>query len=226
MVSTGRLHTAQASGCSGDNFILRRSASGAVYDAAQNGENAVLEAVREDAAPFGHEAALKACAGGDAAALRAIYEAEAAAMLGVALRIVRRRDLAEDVVQEAFVQIWRKAGQFDPALGTGRSWMFAIVRNRALNLVRNRSREDFVGDEALEDLAENHQQEDLIERMGEGEALRLCLQALDRPRRQSLVLAYAGGFSHGEIAGRLGVPLGTVKAWIRRSLHSLRECMT
>jgi RNA polymerase sigma-70 factor (ECF subfamily) len=176
-------------------------------------------------AAFDHSAALAGCAAGNAAALRHIYEAEAAAMLGVAMRIVRRRDLAEEVVHDAFVQIWRKADQFDPALGSGRSWMFAIVRNRALNLIRDRSREELTDDATLEGLAEIGDHDDLIQRLGQSEALRVCLERLERPRRASLVLAYAGGFSHGEIAGRLGVPLGTVKAWIRRSLLSLRECM-
>lgn len=174
---------------------------------------------------FDHGAALRACARQDAEALRALYDREAPAMLGVALRIVRRRDLAEEVVHDAFMQVWRKAGQFDPALGSGRTWLYAILRNRALNLIRDRSREDLVDGEDLEALAEASNHEDLVDRLPDHDALKLCLERLEAPRRSSVVLAYAGGFSHGEIAGRLGVPLGTVKAWIRRSLLVLRECM-
>ncbi len=171
-----------------------------------------------------HSAAIRACAAGDEVSLRALYEAEAATMLGVALRIVRRRDLAEEAVHDAFLQIWRKAHQFDAKLGSGRTWMFAIVRNRALNIVRDRSREDLVDDETFEAVA-GGEHDDMLLRMPERDALRLCLERLEKPRRTSLILAYVEGFSHGEIAGRLGVPLGTVKAWIRRSLIALKECM-
>lgn len=174
---------------------------------------------------FDHAAALAGCARGDGTALRALYDREAPSMIGVAFRIVRRRDLAEEVVHDAFLQIWRKAGQFDPLLGSGRTWIYAIVRNRALNVIRDRSREDLVEAGELEALADQDDHEDLLSRLPERDALRLCLDRLDRPRRASIVLAYVGGFSHGEIAGRLGVPLGTVKAWIRRSLIVLRECL-
>ena len=174
---------------------------------------------------FDYAQAIRACAAEDPEALRRLYDREAAPMLGVAMRIVRRRDLAEEVVHDAFVQIWRKAHQFDPHLGSGRTWLYAIVRNRALNLVRDRSREDFVDGIELEAMSDQLDQEDLLARLPERDALRRCLESLEKPRRTSLLLAYVGGFSHGEIAGRLGVPLGTVKAWIRRSLSALRECM-
>ncbi len=173
-----------------------------------------------------HAAALRACAAGDRAALRGIYEREAPAMIGVARRIVRRRDIAEEIVQDAFVQIWRRASAYDPALGSGRAWMYTIVRNRALNWIRDNRREDTVDDETLGILAgadDNH--EDIFGRLGDSSALQRCLARLDPRRRTSILLAYVGGLSHGEIAGRLGVPLGTVKAWIRRSLIALRECL-
>lgn len=173
-----------------------------------------------------HTAALARCARGETQALRAIYETEAPAMIGVAARIVRRRDLAEEVVQDVFVQIWRKAASFDPALGSGRSWIYAIVRNRALNVVRNNRREDLVDADTLAELGEDTvSHEDVFSRLGDESALRRCLERLDPKRRASLLLAYVEGFSHGEISGRLGVPLGTVKAWVRRSLLALKECM-
>jgi RNA polymerase sigma-70 factor (ECF subfamily) len=184
-----------------------------------------LDAALSSKPDFDHAAALSACARGDSEALRALYDREAASMIGIAFRIVRRKDLAEEVVHDAFLAIWRKAGQFDPALGSGRSWIYAIVRNRALNLVRDRSREDLVEAGELEILSDQTGHEDIFERLPERDALRLCLERLDKKRRASVVMAYVGGFSHGEIAGRLGVPLGTVKAWIRRSLLVLRECM-
>lgn len=168
--------------------------------------------------------ALARCGRGEKAALRAIYEAECPAMIGVALRIVKRRELAEEVVQEAYVKIWRNAHRYDPELGPPKAWLYAIVRNQALNVLRDGRREDLV-DEVPEDLGSAVEAYQAIERLPDATALRRCLDGLEPRRRASLVMAYVDGFSHGEIAGRLAVPLGTVKAWIRRSLVALKECM-
>lgn len=143
-------------------------------------------------------------------------------MLGIATRILRRRDVAEEIVQEAFVRIWRNAASYDPELGSARSWLYAIVRNLALNALRDGKRELPLGDEFINNAQEA---ESTMGRLAESSALRRCLERLDEARRTTLLLAYVGGFSHGEIAGRLGAPLGTVKTWIRRGLLSLRECM-
>lgn len=169
---------------------------------------------------------IAACAGGDRAALRAIYERESAVLLAVAARIVRRRDVAEEVLQDAFVRIWRSAASFDPSRGSGRSWIFAIVRNRALNHLRD-DRHVPVEDEELEGYAAQVSElDDAFERLAHESALRRCLDRLDPTRRRAVLMAYVTGLTHGEIAGRLGAPLGTVKAWIRRSLISLKECMS
>lgn len=171
-------------------------------------------------------AALTACASGDRAALRSIYDREAPALLAVAVRILRRRELAEEVVQEAFVQIWRKASSYDPAFGSGRSWVFAVVRNRALNHLRD-DRHMPVEDGELESFAARDTDvDDAFERLADESSLRRCLETLDPARRRAVLLAYVSGLTHGEIAGRIGAPLGTVKAWIRRSLLTLRECMS
>jgi RNA polymerase sigma factor (sigma-70 family) len=173
------------------------------------------------------EAALLAgCATGNKASLRALYDREAPSMIGVAQRILRRRELAEDAVHDAFVQIWRKASSFDPEIASARTWIYAILRHRALNMVRDGRREDLVDDEVLAGLGDSDAYEaHLIGRMTEASALRRCLEHLEPIRRSSLLLAYVDGFTHAEIADRLGVPLGTVKAWIRRSLLALRECL-
>ncbi|WP_020179125.1 sigma-70 family RNA polymerase sigma factor [Methylopila sp. M107] len=170
--------------------------------------------------------ALAACANGDRAALRAIYDREASTLLGVATRIVRRRELAEEVLQDAFVQIWRRASSFDPALGSGRAWVYAVVRNRALNQLRD-DRHMPVDDRELESFsARDDEADDAFERLAESDALKRCLGGLDPLRRKAVLLAYVSGMTHGEIAGKLGAPLGTVKAWIRRSLLSLRACLS
>jgi RNA polymerase sigma-70 factor, ECF subfamily len=166
------------------------------------------------------------CARGQRAALKALYEREARTMIGVAARIVRRRELAEEVVHDVFVQVWRHAGSFDPALGSGRAWLFAILRNRSISALRTVSREMPTDDEVLNAAVEQDAPAgDAFDKLAEGSALRRCLEHLEPRRRLGVLLAYVEGLSHGEIAARLGVPLGTAKAWVRRSLLQLRECL-
>jgi RNA polymerase sigma-70 factor (ECF subfamily) len=170
--------------------------------------------------------ALRRCASGDRSALRTIYDLEAPRMLGVALRLLRRRALAEEVLHDAFVQIWQRAGSFDPSRGEGRSWIYAVLRNRALNILRGETRTDLVEDfEPMGLASEDASPEDVTLRLSDTSALKRCLEQLEPLRRKVILLAYVEGLSHGELAGRLGVPLGTTKSWVRRSLLSLRECM-
>ncbi|MEJ1160697.1 sigma-70 family RNA polymerase sigma factor [Prosthecomicrobium sp. N25] len=172
------------------------------------------------------EALIGACAEGDRSALKALYDREAGRMIAVAQRIVKRRALAEEVVQDVFLQVWRKAETFDPRLGSGLTWIYAILRNRALNILRSESRTDLVDDpETYDRPSEDEDPEAAVARLSEAGALRRCLDRLEPRRRAAIVLAYTQGLSHGELAGRLGLPLGTVKSWIRRSLASLRECL-
>ena len=165
-------------------------------------------------------AALSRCAAGDRAALQMIYDSEAPRMVGVARRILLRQDLAEEAVHDAFVRIWRGAAGFDPQRGSARGWLYAVVRNRALSIHRNEHRYDAAGD-----MADDIEPDAVMTRMPESSALRRCLEHIERPRRDVVILAYVHGMSHGELAGRLRVPLGTVKSWVRRSLMSLQECM-
>lgn len=173
--------------------------------------------------------ALGACARGDKAGLRLIFDAEAPRLVAVAQRILRRHDLAEEVVQESFLQIWHKATQYSPERGSARGWIYAIVRNRALNALRDGRRWELTGDELLQQLQEASAESvtrDLFDELDQESRLRHCLSALDEPKRQSILMAYISGYTHGEIAGRLKVPLGTAKAWVKRGLASLRECMS
>lgn len=180
--------------------------------------------------PYDHNAELAACARGDQAALHRLYQQESRFLLGVALRIVRDRALAEDVLHDAFVSIWTKAGSFDPARGEGRGWMCSIVRHGALDLVRSRQRHVDVDDDTLEHL----QDADLgaAPDMTDAFALRStlgrlddCLARLDVAKRNCVLFAYLDGCTHVEIAERLQAPLGSVKAWIRRGVASLKECL-
>lgn len=165
-------------------------------------------------------AALARCAAGERNALQVIYDLEAARMIGVARRILIRRDLAEDAVHDAFVRVWRNAASFDPQRGSARNWLYAIVRNRALSIHRSEHRYDLT-----DDFDADIESEAAVTRLPETSALRKCLDRIERPRRDVVVLAYAHGMSHGEMAARMKLPLGTVKSWVRRSLLSLQECM-
>ncbi|MCD2516708.1 sigma-70 family RNA polymerase sigma factor [Massilia sp. G4R7] len=176
---------------------------------------------------FDYEAALHACARGDQGALRRIYDQDGRRLLGVALRIVRQRQVAEDVLHDAFLSIWTRAGTFDPARGAGRGWIHSIVRNQAISFARSSDRELPLGDDVLAGLAADpglgpEEAFALGEDLGR---LRDCLVGLDASKRTSILYAYVDGCSHSEIAQRLRSPLGTVKAWIQRGLKSLRECM-
>jgi RNA polymerase sigma-70 factor (ECF subfamily) len=167
------------------------------------------------------------CAAGDRGALKRLFDAEAPRMIGVAERILRRRALAEEAMQDAFVQVWRRASSFDPKLGSGRTWLYTILRNRSLNILRSESRTDLTGDDAAFDTAsEDDDPEQVVMKLGEANRLRACLEKLEPARRKAIVLAYANGLSHGELAGKLGLPLGTIKSWIRRGMQTLKECLS
>ena len=175
---------------------------------------------------FSVAAALRRCASGDRAALRAIYDSEAPAMIGVAMRILRRRELAEEAVHDSFLRIYQHAATFDPARGEAKSWIYAILRHRALNILRGEARTDFSEDyEKMEAASQEESPEEAVLRLSDEKSLKRCLETLEPLRRNAVVLAFVNGLTHGEVAGKLGVPLGTCKAWIRRSLLALRECM-
>ena len=178
--------------------------------------------------PFDYEAALAACARGERFALRALYERESRWLLGVALRIVRDRERAEDVLHDAFLQIWQGAAGFQPALGSARGWIYTVVRHRALKEVRHPGRLQALDPQAL--LALSDQQQAAADapagdRELDTDSLERCLERLDPPRRACVLHAFVDGFTHEQIAQVLQTPLGTVKSWIRRSLASLKDCL-
>jgi RNA polymerase sigma-70 factor (ECF subfamily) len=181
--------------------------------------------------PFDYEAALHACARGERSALQRLYEYESPRLLGVVQRIVNDRARAEDIVHDAFIKIWSGAAGFDATRGSARGWMFTVARHLALNSVRNSAREVSMGDDSDND---SHVQttlegwQDMSDtfdwRVNPGR-IYTCLEQLEPVRRTCIFHAYVDGYSHQQIAQKLGAPLGTVKAWIKRSLASLRECI-
>ena len=172
------------------------------------------------------EQLLKACGHGDQAALHGLYELTAPQLFWLANSIVRNRELAEDAVQDSFVQVWRHAHRFDPNRGSAMAWLGRIVRNRCFDLLRVRRREAPYDDAIIahwEQQAADPGTGPLLSR--EAQRLRDCIDGLDEKPRQSLLLAYYGGFTADEISRRLGTPLGTVKSWIRRGLIQLKRCV-
>jgi RNA polymerase sigma-70 factor (ECF subfamily) len=169
---------------------------------------------------------------GSAEAFEALYKACAPLLLGIAQRIVRRRELAEEVLHDGFTRIWGAAGRFDPLAEQPVAWMAAIVRNRALDLMASHdvSRVDSYdasdegsGLDRLFDWAPSA--DDALDASRSARWLRDCLGELRPVERQALVLAYDRGMSHRDLAAHLAQPLGTVKTWVRRGLANLRACV-
>jgi RNA polymerase sigma-70 factor, ECF subfamily len=176
------------------------------------------------------QALLSRTALGDRAAFRRLYDATAPSLLGVALRILNRRDRAEDVLQEAFVNVWHKAGSYTSMASQPMTWLTAIVRNRALDELRSEVR--FVADSLDDESGETFDVEDdrpnplgLLEQAADALRIRGCLDTIDGPQKQCLALAYYHGLSHSEVASHLGSPIGSVKVWLRRGIERLKRCL-
>lgn len=170
-------------------------------------------------------ALLRAVATGDRAALRAVYDRQSVRLFGVANAILRDRDAAADALQDAFLRIARRAGQFDAARGAPEAWLGAITRHAALDIIRARGREVPTDDPGLGDRAVAPEAEERLSASAEGRRLRQCLDGLEPKNRDGIILAFVHGLSHPQISERLGTPLGTVKSWIRRGLLALKECL-
>lgn len=176
---------------------------------------------------FDYESTLEACARGEQSALRALYDRESRWLLGVALRIVRDRDAAHDVLQDAFLQIWQRATTYQRELGSARGWVYTVVRHRALDEARRAGRETAVGDD-IEAYADQHASSHAASASPSVDAASLnrCLEGLDERKRACVVYAFVEGYTHEQISRRLATPVGTVKSWIRRSLIALKECLS
>jgi RNA polymerase sigma-70 factor, ECF subfamily len=162
----------------------------------------------------------------DRAAFGEVYRLTSSKLYGIVLRILHRRDLADEVLQEVYVKIWERAADFDPKRASPITWMATIARNRALDEVR-RKRPASIEDhpEALDVASDELPALDTVLRGEDGKRLAECLSKLESGRREIVVLAYCDGLSRDELGARFGQPANTIKTWLRRSLLQLRTCL-
>jgi len=163
----------------------------------------------------------------DVAAFDALYDTTSSKLYGIIFRILRRRDIADEVLQEVYVKIWERAADFDPGRASPITWMATIARNRALDEVRRRvpaSIED--APEALNVPSSDTQPLHALELSQDVARLNACLDKLDPQRKQLVVDAYLHGATREELSQRLGAPVATIKTWLHRSLAQLKACLT
>ncbi len=168
----------------------------------------------------------------DRAALRALYDATASRLLAVAQRVLDDRAAAEDVIQDTFVTVWQRAAQFPQLRTSPLAWLTTIARHRAIDLLRRRRPETPLAWTDDEGRAHQHDVADpgatppeQIEQQQDDGRLAWCMGRLADEPRQAVLLAYHEGLTHEQLARRLRRPLGTVKAWVRRSLLQLKRCL-
>jgi RNA polymerase sigma-70 factor (ECF subfamily) len=172
-------------------------------------------------------AALARIPAGDRTALQAVYRLTSAKLFGVCLRILGERSEAEDVLQEIYVTVWRRAADFDAGRGSPMTWLIAIARNRAIDRLRaTRVSRHMHPIDAASELADGAPAADSV-LAGAEEQSRLhgCLDALATHENAALRGAFFDGNTYDELAMRMKVPLGTMKSWIRRAMIKLKACM-
>ncbi|WP_229467537.1 sigma-70 family RNA polymerase sigma factor [Massilia sp. Mn16-1_5] len=168
----------------------------------------------------------------DATAFRTLYDSTSAKLFGLAMRILKKEELAEEALQEGYVSIWHAAMDYQAHLAAPMTWMSAIVRNKALDIYRRHvdtvaiDSEQFEDDiaSALHDPAPGPLSR--IQLSDDARALAYCMSKLDSRQRQTIGIVYYFGLSHSEAALQLDLPIGTIKTWVRRGLEKLKACLT
>lgn len=162
----------------------------------------------------------------DREAFRTLYDLTAAKLFGICLRICGERQAAEDVLHDVYLLIWRRAGAFEPGRASPITWLSTIARNRAIDWRRaqaSRSAAPLADAPDVPDPAPLAS--DTLEAYGEAGRLHDCLRALEERQRGAIRTAFFDGVTYAELAARQGVPLGTLKSWVRRGLMGLKKCL-
>jgi RNA polymerase sigma-70 factor (ECF subfamily) len=173
---------------------------------------------------------------GERAAFATLYERTSAHLLGVVMRIQRDRALAEDILQEVYVNVWRAAQSFDAAQSQPLTWLTSVARNRAIDSLRRAQAQPQLKTNAIINESEDTDVYDsvaddapgpleLLSQATDARALAGCMQVLSAQQRQTVALAFFDGLSHAEVAAAMRQPLGTVKSWVRRALSALKSCL-
>ena len=170
--------------------------------------------------------ALLRVARGDAASLKTVYDSTSAKLFGVCLRILGDPSEAQDVVQDVYVTVWRRADGFDPARASPITWLAAIARNRSIDRLRARRPERNAPLEAAAHVADAAPSAvDVLQDAEKHRQLQGCLGELEGVHQQAIRTAFLDGVTYDALALQAGVPLGTMKSWIRRALVKLKACL-
>lgn len=203
---------------------IRTHPMGTIFQA----DNALMDAKTADATLVD---LLDQIASANQQALKQLYELTSGRLYGLALRILREPQWAEDALQETFLSVWRSAANYRASLSPPMAWLGLMVRSRALDVLRRQNAEGrkltVELDETLSDTLESDMPDPMQMSLASEQsvALHVCLSRLDNKQREVVSLAYLRDLSHSELATQLQLPLGTVKTWIRRGLDQLRTCM-
>ena len=168
---------------------------------------------------------LERVAGGDRGALPALYDRTSAKLYGICVRLLGNEAEAEDALQDAYVTVWRNAGRFDPAKASPITWLAVVARNKAIDRLRRRKLPTEQIDSAADIADDSPTAFDLVQQDQDAARLSGCLDELEEKARTMIRAAFLDGASYPELAEREGVPLGTMKSWIRRGLLRLRGCL-
>ena len=179
------------------------------------------------------ESLITGTANGDVQAFRHLYDEMGSHLFALLLRMLKRRDWAEEALQDCLLKVWRKSETYDPGKGSPSTWLFTIARHRALDLLRQKRPEDSMtmtddedGSSTMMDVVDEDENPEARAIEGEGMGrLERCMKGLLDAERRSVMLAYYEGYTHPELASAMSAPLGTVKSWVRRGLTKLRSCL-
>lgn len=163
---------------------------------------------------------------GNTEAFKQLYEQTSPLMFAIALRLLRKRELAEEIIQEVYVSVWHIAGEYHTERGSVKTWLSTITRNRCIDILRKPSYSASLFTESDEDLASDI--DDPLHKViafHNDAQLSICIDHLKQEQKKSISLAFFEGMTHQQVAMAMAIPLGSAKTWIRRGLEALKQCM-